>query len=305
MADNVPDAAAAAALAAAEAAADAAGNNADAAGNNNAAGAAAANQGGAAAGAANNAGAADTAANNVGHNVAFAGPGQPMVGPWENLTNSLDLQDHHVAKALLEEHGDTPWEDALSVFQGPYNAREQTVARAIADSPSKVYFLVVNPNDEVQTMYGMKFCHVVPGQGERVLALGGERTVIAGVERPPRLFSLGNSIAAQWANFGSGQAAARSLDDFVAAHEAAADSDLLAPVANPDPNDNVTARRALIIHPKLAALFVRPLSPRDAVAMVHRIRDASTAHRASRYPTWVYCSRCMTRRFFAGRDRKG
>ena len=205
----------------------------------------------------------------------------PAVDPlvaWKNLFNLNDLPDYKVAKGLLVKYEGAAWEDVMAPFDRAYPDAPEMVAKELALAPAAKCALVVNQDGTVQLVYGFRFCHAVAGQGQRVLALGGERLRMTGAERPPDLLTLAGNLAGQWPHFGTGAARAPTMADAIAALDANADLRLVDPLAadanNADANPEITARRALVIHPKLGLLFLQPIAPHKALRLVQKIQQA-------------------------------
>jgi hypothetical protein len=155
-------------------------------------------------------------------------------------------------------------------------------AHAIADAVVPQYSLIVTATDQVQLLYGLKFCHATAANpGRRVFALGGERILRAGgIERHPYFLRLDCNIGEQWRNFAEADVPAPELQDQLDGFAADAQlqySDPLVPNPAGDAAPTVTVRRTFRIHPKLGCLFIQPMTVREAVLLVARIREAVPA----------------------------
>ena len=236
--------------------------------------------------AAGNAGNAGAAAAAAGPNADPQPPADADGGPpagdttitWENLLDIDNLPEHSIARGLAAKYNDCSWDDVMAPFDMEYHADPDHVKRTIAHAPAAKYVLAVNNAGSVQLIYGIRFCHVVQGQGERLLALGGERLRIAGTERPPDLLTLAGNIAGQTTHFGIATVRAPTVETIIGALDADSDLRLVNPLAadpnNQDANPEVVARRALVIHPKLGLLFLQPQAPHKALRLIYQIQQA-------------------------------
>jgi len=206
--------------------------------------------------------------------VAAAANNPAVANLWENLVQAglNELLDHSIAKGLAVKYKDAPWEEAVAPSNMDYTDPAR-VMREIAQASTAKCFLAVNAARQVQLIYGMRFCHAIDGQGKRVLVLGGERLLIAGIERPPDSLTLAGNVTNQAAHFGEVTTRPPTIADALAVFAGDANLnlvDLLAAEGNDKDEDDddaavtleVVARRTLVIHPKLGLLFVQPKSPK-------------------------------------------
>ena len=196
---------------------------------------------------ANAAGSGTTAATTSATTTTTAPEAPPAT--WENLFGLDTLAPHSVAKGFLAEYNDATWEEVMAPFDMTYHTDGKIVKRALATAPVAKCVLAVNDAGRVQLVYGLRLCHAVQGQGERILGLGGERTLIAGVERQPDLLTLAGNLDGQHAHFGSVAVRAPPMNAAIAALDADGNKLLVDPLAA-DQNDasvnpEVPARRAL------------------------------------------------------------
>ena len=102
-------------------------------------------------------------------------PPEPLLLPqthqqtWENLFGLDTLAPHTVAKGFLAEYNDAMWEEVVAPFDMTYHNDGKIVKRALATAPVAKCILAVNDAGQVQLVYGLRLCHVVQGQGERIL----------------------------------------------------------------------------------------------------------------------------------------
>ncbi len=205
----------------------------------------------------------------------------PAVGanttPWEDLLKFDDMPDTSVAKALADKYRNVPWQEVVAPFAMTYPNDEGT-KNMLCHAPAAKYVLAVTAAGNVQLVYGIRFCHATAGQGQRVLALMGERSIMAGMERPPSLVSLHGNLGNQNQFFGASTIRAMPFGDMVTAIGADPNLALFDPLAA-DPNDaaanpEITTRKALVIHPLLGLFFLQPQPPRDALLLVQTIQEA-------------------------------
>jgi len=122
-------------------------------------------------------------ANAGGENPAAAAvaANNPAVDPWESLVGLDSLPNHNVAKGLAVKYKDAMWEEVVAPFTMEYHDDPNHIMREIAQAPAAKCVLAVNAASSVQLVYGIRFCHATDGSGRRVLVLGGERLLIAGL----------------------------------------------------------------------------------------------------------------------------
>jgi len=217
-----------------------------------------------------------------GLDTAAASTTNPAVTLWDEMVALDSLPDLSFAKALAVKYADTPWEDVVAPFVAPYPDDPAALKNSICHAPAAKYILAVNAAGSVQLVYGLRFCHDIAGSGQRVLGLAGERSVIAGVERPPDLVTLAGNLPGQNAHFGTNDPIrAATVEDIVAALDADPAKLLMDPLAadpdNDEVNPEIVARRALVIHPKIGLLFLQPLPPSEALRLVLKIQQAVPA----------------------------
>jgi hypothetical protein len=195
---------------------------------------------------------------------------------------TLDLQPHEVAYALAKDAVSVSWDDACGPFRKITDARNlgtdlEHVVRSHVDSLDPIYLLVVVENT-VKVLYGLKPCHATSGNGKRFLGLIGEREIRAGQEVQPKLHTLGGNLSKQVDHFANVDVAAPTLVDIEAMFQGDATLSLVAQLAA-DPTTNaaaptIPAWMALPVHPKLACLFLRGMSVRNAFFLVKKIISA-------------------------------
>ena len=201
---------------------------------------------------------------------------------WENILATLSLQPHEVAYALAKDASLVPWIDALGPLRkataaGQAGTDLTHIVRSYLDSLDPVFLLIVVDNT-VKVLYGLKPCHATTGNGQRFLGLIGDREIRAGQEVHPKLHTLGGNLNKQADHFALTTIAAPTLADITSSF--LADATLaLVPALGPDPVTNNAAPTvftwyALPIHPKLACLFLRGMSVRDAFFLATKIVSA-------------------------------
>ena len=129
----------------------------------------------------------------------------PGAETWEHFIHSHTFETHAVGRALMESYAATPWEQVFRPFveaAGTPNpvsaAHKAALIGKYASAPSMTYLLTV-VDDKVEVVYGIKPCYVpsVSVNGDRYLALMGERRVWSGIMIPPKLVTLEGAIAIQ------------------------------------------------------------------------------------------------------------
>ena len=200
---------------------------------------------------------------------------------WENLRDEAQLAPHEVGYVLAANHAAATWTEVLAPFVTaaalPDPVNSTNLMHQYADQLEALYALVV-VQDRVQVLYGLRPCHEVAGQGGRYFALIGERGNLAGTPVPPKLYTLAGAIGVQEVAFRRALVAAPSEADIVTAFGANANLELVAPLVQgqaAQPPDEVSTLKTLPIHPKLACLFMRGMSVRQAFFLMRRVKDAT------------------------------
>jgi hypothetical protein len=226
-----------------------------------------------------NAAAADAAAA-AANGAAAGGGGAIAITTLENLRDAANLLPHEVGFTLGTSLSNISMEEAMSPFvtfaNQPDNVDLTNLMRSYGDSLTPMYFLVV-VNGKVEVLYGLRPCHAVAGNGARLLALMGERTMMAGMTAHPKLHTLRGQINAQSHAVEREDVAAPTMADIHAAFNANAELvlvDALQADANGIAPPRVAASKMLPIHPKFAFLFLRGKTVRDAFALVRKLETA-------------------------------
>jgi hypothetical protein len=124
----------------------------------------------------------NTAAAAMNLNGAAAGGGDAIATTTlESLRDAANLLPHEVGFTLGTSLSSISMQEAMSPFvtaaEQPDNVALTNLMRSYGDSLTPMYFLVV-VNSKVEVLYGLRPCHAVAGNGARLLALMGERTMM-------------------------------------------------------------------------------------------------------------------------------
>jgi hypothetical protein len=140
---------------------------------------------------------------------------------WENLKNAADFRPHEVGPALWDSHKDAT--DAqvvaplLAMAELPADVDMALQLRRIVDDPADKYYATVIEGN-VEVLHQMRYCHATAGNGQRVLVLKGENTMVVGMIVPPQLQSLRGNLNQQPFSIGVQGVAAATMDAIAAAY---------------------------------------------------------------------------------------
>ena len=239
------------------------------------------------------AGASGTLAGSAGatSGLAFATPGLVGTGggsttpllivptTWEHIVAMLKLESHEIAYALAMDVASVPWTDAFGPLRkitaaGIAGTDLAHIVRSYVDSLDPIFLLVVVDN-AVKVLYGLKPCHATSGNGQRFLGLIGEREIRAGQEVHPKLHTLGGNLNKQVDHFAAVDIAAPTMADIETTFQGDATLTMVTALTA-DPVTHVAAPTisswmALPVHPKLACLFLKGMSVRNAFFLAKQI----------------------------------
>ena len=209
--------------------------------------------------------------------VAVPAEGEEAPAPrsYDELVAEASFQPYEVGKALYLEGKDVPWAIALAVTEKAHLDEDATAAHSrllmgsYADSLTPAYFLVIT-GGYVRVLYGWKPCRPLDPEGRRFAGLLSERVVSAGgAELPPKLYVThtdDNQRQHQHRAFSRNHGRPASIGTIMAAYQADGDAVFIAqpPTVDGVQPAQVSAWRALPVHPKVACLYLRGLPLRQA-----------------------------------------
>jgi hypothetical protein len=151
-----------------------------------------------------------------------AGAAVPPVGDggaggdsWENLKNGAGHLPYEVGLALWAKHASATDQQVvaplLEMRERAADADLPNLLRQLVDDPDDKYYLVVI-GKRVEVLHQVRACHATAGNGQRVLGLLGERTLVAEMIVPPKLQSLRGALNNQALAIGREDVAAPTMD---------------------------------------------------------------------------------------------
>jgi hypothetical protein len=198
---------------------------------------------------------------------------------WENLKNTADFRPHEVGLALWDSHKDAT--DAqvvaplLAMAELPGDVDMALQLRRIVDDPADKYYATVIEGN-VEVLHQMRYCHATAGNGQRVLVLKGENTMVVGMIVPPQLQSLRGNLNQQPFSIGVQGVAAATMDAIAAVYAGDPTLELVPAIqaaGDADPQI-VSAWKLVEIHPKIAAFLLKGMTVREAFTLFLRIKAA-------------------------------
>ena len=214
-------------------------------------------------------------------------PADDPVDPWATILDNAQLQPYQHAFFIMQTNVNTSLPDLMSPF------REDTTLAEPADTDvanlahvrgyfdastlKTGYFLIVT-NERVNVATGLFPCGHLPSAGIRAYWLGGDyiQQTATGLLTPPSVHRVAGALPLQHPAFRRTAVPAQPLVDIRTAYTA--DAALVWVPQVPDdpanPPEEISVRKFLPIHAKLAALFMRGPTIREALDLVHQIMEA-------------------------------
>jgi hypothetical protein len=197
----------------------------------------------------------------------------------ENLKTATGLLPFHFGDSLWATHSGATDQQVvaplLAMGERPADADLSNLFRQLVDDPDVKYYLAVIEG-RVEVLHQLHACHATAGNGQRVLGLRGDRTMVAGLIVPPKLQSLRGAINNQALAIGLEEVAAPTMDNIAALYAADAALDLVPPLqaAGDEALQTLEAWKLVDIHPKLAPLFLQGMTVREAFFLFRSIEAA-------------------------------
>jgi hypothetical protein len=197
---------------------------------------------------------------------------------WENLMNDAGHLPHEVGAALWLSHKSATDQQVvaplLTLGERAVDADLLTQLRQWVDDPDVKYYLVVI-GKRIEVLHQLRACHATAGNGQRILGLLGERTLVQGVLVPPKLHSLRGAINNQALAIGLEDVAAPTMDDIGVLFAGDATLELVPAlqVADDAAPPVLSAWKLVEIHPKVASLFLKGKTVREAFLLTRRIAE--------------------------------
>ena len=197
---------------------------------------------------------------------------------YADVVAGRNLANHEVAKALAMRERDTEWSTVLSVSDRAFRDTDGSAAHAkvvmgrLGDSLTEAYSLIVR-DDQVHVLYAWRACRAMDPEGRRYAGLIGEGRGTEGCYIPPKLFITKPTQAErqhQYQTFQRTPAAPASMAAIQAALAADGNLALVPPAVGADGNgpEQLAAWKVFPVHAKVAALFLRGVSLREAVELI-------------------------------------
>ncbi len=193
---------------------------------------------------------------------------------WATLLSEADLSPFSIAQELADANHDASWEDMTAPFAAWTNTTSVATYDpgnamfSFTDTPASNYFLIVR-GDQVNVMFGLRRCHPLSDGGSVVAALIGDRELRGGAIVHPSLFRLNGQANTQSSLFEA--VSKRPMGTDAITNALNQNEEIMFTQQLPDPAVSVNGWRALPIHPKLACLFFKGLTVREAFLLTERI----------------------------------
>jgi len=184
----------------------------------------------------------------------------------------LGLQPHEIGSDLWNQHQGVSWVEALKVsetaLQRPPDVDPTQVLRSYSLVPSPPYLLMI-AQGQVKVLHALRPCLPLAAGGARVAGLLGERVKAGATVIPPPLVVTSSPINEQGNHFGrvEGQGPSYAgLEEFYSQANAPA-------LWRADEHEGAellpgSSWRAIPVHPKLAALFLRGVPIPEALLLI-------------------------------------
>ena len=197
---------------------------------------------------------------------------------YADVVAGRNLKRHEVAYAWTQAEPEVEvgemWGPTVAAKLDTVNtqAHVKELVGRYGDSLVPLQFLTIHET-KVKVLYGWRVCRPMDAEGRRFAALLNDRNGNADCLIPPKLVITREGAVDrqyQYQTFQRTSANAKSIDDIVAALAANEDWQLV-PAAEQEEGgpapEVVNVWRVLPVHPKVAALFTRGLSIRDAISV--------------------------------------
>jgi len=207
--------------------------------------------------------------------------GEPprQVRTYAEVVAGVGLHPKGVGKAWFEEGKGIDWGPALAVTQTGGDKAELNAEPAkillgsYADSLVAPKFLAV-VGGSVKVIYGLRTCRPLDPEGRRFACLMGDRSVSeGGTSLPPKLFITHPEEEQRRYQYRAIQAARVRAPSTQAIQDLLAGDAELELVDLVEGGEEITVSRMLPVHEKLAALFVKGMTPKEAFQLGLELLD--------------------------------